>query len=102
MNRHRAAPQRARRECEDIPDRLVDVERNVFRLAMPEQLPNALNHLDDAIARLDDALESRPRLLEIGWSLGQPSERRIPVRDDRGEWLADFMGDRCREFAHGR
>ena len=69
---------------------------------MFEQLPNAHKHLARVIARLDDAFESRFRLLEIGWGLGQPSERPISVRDDRSERLADFMGDRRREFAHGR
>ena len=69
---------------------------------MFEQLPNAHKHRSGVIARLDDAFESRFGLLEIGWGLGQPSQRPVSVRDDRGERLADFMGDRRREFAHGR
>ena len=102
LNHHRTAPQRAPGQGGDIPDRLIDVERGVIRLAMFEQIPNAHKHLAGVTARLDDTLESRFRLLEIGWGLGQPSERPVSVRDDRSERLADFVGDRRREFAHGR
>ncbi len=41
-------------------------------------------------------------LFQIGRGMGQPSERRISVDDDRGERLVDFVGNGSCQLAHGR
>ena len=60
-------------------------------ITSPARLPSSTMPLSASLA-----------LLEIGRGVGQPSERRISVGDDRSERLVDFMGDGSRELAHGR
>ena len=102
LNGHRTAPQRGPRQRQDLPDRVIRVERNVVRLAMFEQLANARDHLACTRALLDDAFERLRYLLDIGGSVGQPSERSVSIGDDRRERLVDFMGDGRRELTHRR
>ena len=102
LDRDAAAAQRADCQREHLADGVVDIECDVFGLAMPEKRPDAPDHLARAVALLDDALERGPGLVEIGRGVREPTERGIAVGDHGGERLIDLVGDRCREFAHRR
>jgi len=80
-------------------DDLVHVEPVFGWSFLLEQRTDAAEHGAGASTVLDNSLDGLACLLEVGRIGGEPFDAGVPMGDDGGERLVDFMRDRCGEFA---
>ncbi|MCY1171190.1 hypothetical protein D9M73_112940 [compost metagenome] len=69
---------------------------------LPGQRAKAADDVGRAQTAVLDLLQARHGFRNIGLDPLQPPDAGPGMRNDRGEWLADFMRDRCGEPAHHR
>ena len=75
-------------------DQLVEINGLKFALALLEQAAQPLNDLSGAVILLHDVLQRTANFLEVRCFRRQQMERRLRIRQNRGERLIDFVGDR--------
>ena len=89
------------RQSERFADKFVDVERNSVPGVLLEDCPNASDHGCRAMAISDDLLESRLCFTKVRRGAIEPAQPRIGIRYHPGQWLFDFVSNRCRDCVPG-
>ena len=83
-------------------DQFVDIDRLGLPLALFKQAAQPVNDRAGAIILFHNILQRVANLGEIRRVPSQQIERRLCVRQDRGQRLIDFVGDRAGKFAQRR
>src|SRR5437762_631350 len=85
---------------DDLPNRVVDVERYGFCLGFLYQRSGPLDDVSRSIRIAHDEADGFPRLIEVRSGPGKPGLAGVAVGHDGGERLVDFVSDGCRQFSH--
>ena len=81
-------------KCEGLANEIVDAHRSFFAAIVSEHRADACNDLTGTMASIDDALEGRLGLAEIGLVAREPSQAGAGIGHDRRQWLVNFVRDR--------
>ena len=88
-------------EGQGLMNDFVEVEAAGEPDFIPEDAADASHHLAGAVPVRRDPPERLPGLLQVRYLAIEQTKTRAGARDDGGERLADFMGDRCSDGIPG-
>src|SRR3984893_5846162 len=83
----------------DLPDDVIDVERDLLNVSLFRKRPDAPDYLIRPIAVVNYPFYRAARRGQIGGLAIEPAQSRIGVSDHRSERLVNFMSDGGRQFA---
>jgi hypothetical protein len=89
-------------EGDDVANQVLDADLGPGGVGSRQKGAYPLDDVGRAVASRDHALDGGARFAQVGWFALEPSKAGTAVRNDRGERLVDFMGDRRGQLAHGR
>ena len=89
-------------QAKHLTDDLAEIERHLLDGRPFEQGAYSPNDLASVLAVLDDPLRCLHGLGNVGRRRRQPSHAGVPVGDDGGERLIDFVRDRAGQLADRR
>ena len=81
------------REPEDLPNKFVDIEWSPLLVILPENRTNTPDNIGGTKPVLHDAIQSRPRFVEIWRRMGEPAQACIAICHNRCQGLVDLVSD---------
>src|SRR4029453_16382847 len=78
---------------EHLANDLIDVELDPVAAISLDHRPDASDHLNGAMAIIDDPLQGLSGFVEGGCRVCKPAQARIAIHHDRRQRLVDFMSD---------
>src|SRR3984957_18026455 len=86
----------------DLPDDVIDVERDLLNVSLFRERPDAPDYLIRPIAVVYYPFDRAARCVQVRSLAIEPAQSSLCVGFDRGERLIQFVGDRGRQLAHRR
>ena len=90
------------RECENVLNNIIHLDRYFFLAAFLEHRAEAFDYLAGTVTRTSDSVQGCTRFVEIWPFICKPSQTRIGICYNSRERLFELMGDRGRKFTDGR
>src|SRR5262249_50966621 len=83
-------------ECKHLDNHFVEIDQIASRWRLFHEGANSRDDCARTVTVFNDAFDGLPCFSEVGSCAAKPTQSRISIRDDRGEWLVYFMCDRRR------
>src|ERR1700676_2960241 len=87
---------------DDLPDDVIDVERDLLNAGLVRERPDAPDHLTRPISVVYYPFHRAAHCIQVGSFAVEPPQTGLRVGDDGGERLVHFMGDGGCQLAQHR